>query len=247
MHYTMQRFWEIDTIRGIAICMMFVYHFFFDLTFFNIYPLPLDTIGFQVFLYPIGTLFLLLVGISLALSNQRKKQQNPTISTKSLFLTQLIRGLSIFSLGMIITVVTYLYPHQGFIRFGVLHCIGLSIILSFLFINYRIISGIFGAIIITLGILIQPITVSTSHLLWLGLKPSQFYTLDYFPLLPWFRVILIGIFIGNSLYKNNSRLYTLVDMSDKIIIKSLSYLGRHSLVIYFIHQPIILSLLYPFM
>jgi uncharacterized membrane protein len=188
-----------------------------------------------------------IVGVSLVLSNQRKKQHNPNISTHQLFLSQLYRGLTIFTLGMVITVVTYFYPHEGYIRFGVLHCIGLSIILSFWFLRFRLLSAIVGVIIIIIGALVQQFTVTTSYLLWLGLKPSVFYTVDYFPLLPWFGVILLGISLGNTLFKKNSRLYSLRDLSHTGIIRSLSYLGRHSLLIYFFHQPVILLLLYPFM
>jgi uncharacterized membrane protein len=241
------RLWEIDTLRGIAICMMIIYHIFFDLTFFNVYPLPLDTLIFKLFLYPIGTLFLLIVGISLVLGDQKNTQKQSAISPYQRFRSQSIRGLSIFGVGMIITLVTYIYPHEGFIRFGVLHCIGISIILSFFYLRHRILSAVTGIIIIIIGVLIQQLTINTTILFWLGLKPPLFYTLDYFPLLPWFGVVLIGISLGNLLYKNYSRNYHLKDLSNKKTVTILSFLGRHSLLIYVFHQPIIILLLYPFM
>ena len=62
------RFWEIDLLRGIAILMMIVFHLFYDLNYFNVYKIELYS-GFSlVFVYLIGTMFFLLVGISLALS-----------------------------------------------------------------------------------------------------------------------------------------------------------------------------------
>jgi len=65
------RLWEIDFLRGIAVVMMIVFHFFYDLNFFSIYEIDLHSGPFPLFLYPIGTTFLLLVGISLSLSYSR--------------------------------------------------------------------------------------------------------------------------------------------------------------------------------
>ena len=227
--------------------MMLLYHIFFDLTFFNIYPISLRTIWFQLFLYPIGITFLNLVGISLVLSYQKRLIRYPNLSSWRLFQKNLLRGLIIFGFGMMITLITYIYPHQAYIRFGVLHCIGVSIILSFWFLRLRLISAVIGVLVIIFGIMVQPITVNTPYFLWLGLKPVGFYTLDYFPLLPWFGVVLIGISLGNTLYKNYERQFTLIDCSQSIIVRSLSFLGRHSLKIYLLHQPVILLLLYLFM
>ncbi|MCX6818607.1 MAG: heparan-alpha-glucosaminide N-acetyltransferase domain-containing protein, partial [Candidatus Aenigmarchaeota archaeon] len=62
----------------------------------------------------------------------------------------------------------------------------------------------------------------------------------YFPILPWFGVILIGIFFGNKLYPNAKRSFNIIDLSKFRIIKLLSFLGRHSLFIYLLHQPVII-------
>jgi uncharacterized membrane protein len=185
------------------------------------------------------------VGISLVISDQRYQRLYPNQQVKERFKKTLFRGMLIFSCGMLITVITYLYPHQGFIRFGVLHCIGVSIVLSFWFVRNRWLAAITGIMFIIIGILFRPLSVDTSLLLWLGLKPVGFYTLDYFPLLPWFGVILLGIGLGNTLYNKYSRNYQLVDLSENGIVKTLSFIGRHSLMIYLLHQPVILLLLYP--
>ncbi len=234
------RFWEIDFLRGIAIIMMIIYHFFYDLNFFNVYNFALHSTAFNLFLYPIGSLFLLLVGISLTLSYNKSKN---SLTKKESITKFLLRGLKIFALGLIITLATWIYLGEGYIVFGVLHCIGLSIILSAFFVNKKYLNLILGLILIITGIFLQTMTFDFNYLLWLGLMPENFYTVDYFPLLPWFGVVLIGIALGNILYSDYKRRFNLVDMSYLKIIKVLGYLGRNSLIIYFLHQPILIGLI----
>jgi uncharacterized membrane protein len=235
---TRGRFWEIDLLRGIAIIMMIVFHFLYDLNYFNIYNLDLYSGYLLIYLYGIGTIFILLVGISLTLSYSRVQK---TFSKMKIQLKFLKRGLFIFGLGLLITVVSWFYLGEGFIVFGVLHCIGISIILAIPFLKFRYINLSIGIILVILGIILSRFTFNFNWFLWLGFVPSNFYTVDYFPLLPWFGVVLIGLFIGNSLYQNYERKFKLKNLDDLRLIRFLGYLGRHSLIIYFIHQPIILT------
>lgn len=238
------RFWEIDLLRGIAILMMIAYHLFFDLNYFGVYTTDLYSLPVLLFLYPIGTMFLLLVGISLTLSYTRVQQ---TLTPRQIQKKFFLRGASIFGFGLLITMITWVYPHNGFIMFGVLHCIGLSIILAYPLIRYRWASLVLGITCIITGIFLYTmVTVDFSWLLWLGFMPVPFYTLDYFPLLPWFGVVLIGVFLGNSLYQKNTRKFSLKDYSQFVVNRGICFLGRHSLVIYLLHQLIIVGLLYAF-
>jgi len=237
-----ERFWEIDALRGIAILMMITYHVIFDLNYFGFTTTDLYSLPALLFLYPIGTLFLLLVGVSLTLSYNRVKQ---TFTPDQLLLKYLKRGGSIFGLGLLITLVTWIYPHEGFIIFGILHCIGLSILLTYPFIRFRLTVAVVGVLCISVGVVLQTmVTVEFPWLLWLGFIPTQFYTLDYFPLLPWSGMVLIGIFLGNTLYQNNTRTFHLKNYSRFIINRLLCFLGRHSLIIYLLHQLIIVGILY---
>ena len=237
-----ERFWEIDALRGIAILMMITYHVIFDLNYFGFTSTDLNAPPVFFFLYPIGTMFLLLVGISLTLSYARVKD---TLTKNQLRIKYLKRGSGIFGLGLIITLVTWVYPHNGYIVFGVLHCIGLSILLAYPFIRSRLPAFLCGILCIGIGIFLRVmVTVDFPWLLWLGLVPTGFYTLDYFPLLPWFGVILIGIFIGNTVYKRNTRVFAIKDHSRLIVSRFPCFLGRHSLIIYLLHQLVIVGILY---
>jgi uncharacterized membrane protein len=195
-------------------------------------------------LYPISTTFLLLVGISLTVSYSRAQKN---LSKQRLPLKFLRRGAGVFGLGLLITLVTWVYPHDGYIVFGVLHCIGLSILLAYPFIRFRNLPLILGILFVVLGVFLRiTVVVDFPWLVWLGFVPFHFYTLDYFPLLPWFGVVLIGVFLGNSLYQNNKRNFSLKDYSQFIGSRGLCFLGRHSLIIYLLHQLIIVGLLYLF-
>lgn len=224
--------------------MMIIYHIIFDLNYFKIYNINLSSLPLRFFLYTIGTMFLVIVGISLYISYLKAKQN---LTEKQLKIKYIRRGSMIFGLGILITTVTWVYPHEGFILFGILHCIGLSIILAYLFLKLYFENLILGIIFIIAGILLMPFTFDFNYLLFLGFTPDNFYTLDFFPLLPWFGIILIGIFIGNSLYKEDKRRFNLSDLSSRSFIKDLSFLGRHSLLIYLVHQPIIVGFILLFL
>lgn len=237
-----QRFWEIDALRGIAILMMITYHVLFDLNYFGFTSTDLNSPPALIFLYPVGSLFFLLVGLSLTLSYNHVKN---TLTKTQFQIKYLKRGTRIFGLGLLITLVTWVYPHDGYIIFGVLHCIGLSILLAYPFLNTRHSALLAGLCCIVIGIILRfSGPVDFPWLLWLGFVPTSFYTLDYFPLLPWFGVVLIGIFLGNTLYKNNTRIFTLKEAPRFIGVRLLCFLGRHSLVIYLLHQLIIVGILY---
>lgn len=238
------RFWEIDTFRGVAIIMMIIYHIIFDLNYFKIYDTNLSFLPLRFFLYSIGTIFLLIVGISLHISYSKAKQN---LTEKQLKIKFIKRGSMIFGLGIFITMATWVYPHAGFILFGILHCIGLSIILAYPFLRLNVENLILGVIFIIVGIFLMQLTFDFNYLLFLGFTADNFYTLDFFPLLPWFGIVLIGMFIGKSLYKDDKRRFNLSDLSNNFFVKKLSFLGQHSLLIYLVHQPIIVGFILLFL
>jgi uncharacterized membrane protein len=238
-----KRFWEIDFLRGIAVTMMIIFHILFDLNFFGIYKMELYSGFLLVFVYSIGTIFILLVGVSLTLSYARAEK---TLTKKELHVKYLTRGLKVFGLGLVVTLATWLYLPRGFIVFGVLHCIGISIILAYPLLRFRFQNVLVGLILILIGIVLETVRFDFYWLLWLGFTPAGFYTVDYFPLLPWFGVVLLGICLGNVLYPNYKRWFKLRDYSYMNSIRLFCFLGRHSLIIYFLHQPVLIGLIHLF-
>ena len=234
-----ERFWEVDAARGVAILMMAVYHTMYDLDTFGGYGIP-STSGFwRFFADATAFSFLFLVGVSLAISHARARARKPE---GSLFGKHLIRGLFVFGWGMVLTVVS-LVLGMGVIAFGILHLIGASIILAYPFLNLRIPNLLIGLAVAAAGIYVQSLhLVSESPwLLPFGIIPEGWMMPDYRPLLPWFGVVLIGLFAGNAVYGSGRS--PLGSSRGPWVAQPLQFLGRWSLVFYLVHQPIIVATL----
>jgi len=234
-----KRYWEIDFFRGVAIIAMVFFHFLFDLNFFKAYNFDLFSGIFWLIGRFSGFSFLILVGLSLTISYSKSKK---SLLGKELFFKYFFRGTRVFSLGLLITMLTLLFVPQGTIVFGILHLIGSSIILAFPFLEKKYFSLFFGAIVFSLGLFLQQFSFSFPWLLWLGFYPAGFYTFDYYPLLPWFGVVLFGVFLGNMLYPQAKPIFLPPDFSKAFPISFLSLLGRHSLLLYFLHQLILIPI-----
>ncbi len=234
------RFWEIDCLRGLAVVLMIFFHFVTDLDFLRVWDVELYSGFWWFFPRAIAATFILLVGTSLTLSLARVRQTR--LAGARLYPKYLKRGLVIFSWGLVITLGTWLLYPQGFVIFGILHFIGVAIILAYPFLRFRYGNLVLGVILIALGVYLEGLTVGFPWLVWLGLRPRHFHTVDYFPLLPWFGVVLIGVFLGHTLYPGYTRRFRLPDGSNLALVRGFGFLGRHSLLIYLIHQPILLAL-----
>jgi len=236
-----ERFWEIDFLRGLAIVMMILFHLVYDLDFLGIWDVDLRSGFWLYFAITIASTFFLLVGVSLTLSHSRVKKAQMAGGKSPI--EYLKRGLMIFSWGLIITLVTWFLLRERVVVFGVLHSIGVSIILAYPFLKLRFWNLLLGVVFITLGIYLTNFTFEFFWLVWLGLRPAHFYTIDYFPILPWFGLVLIGLFLGNLLYPDYTRRFRLCDLASLSFVRLFRFLGRHSLLIYLIHQPILIALL----
>lgn len=211
--------------------MMLVSNFIFDLFYFvGIFD---PQAGFPAwFARATAGLFVLLVGVSLTLSYARPAAQRLG------FRKYLRRGGEIFGLGMLITISTWLAVGREFVVFGILHLIGVGIILSYPFLRHRRLSLFCGLVIACAGFGAGRVIVSFPWLLWLGLQYQGFSSVDYTPLIPWLGLMLIGIFLGPYLASIGRSARRYPSLEHWRPARVLAGCGRHSLLIYFVHQPI---------
>jgi uncharacterized membrane protein len=235
------RRWEVDASRGVAFSMMALYHLLFDLHYFAGWPIAVTSGFWGGFADATAGLFLSLVGISLTLSyaRWRARQADP-------YFPHLVRrGFRILGYGFLVTLVTWLVDPRQVVLFGILHLIGVSILLAWPFLGGRLANLVLGAVLVGLGSLVEGVVLPAGFpwLLWLGLPPAGFSSFDYRPLLPWFGVVLWGIAAGNLLYPHGRPLRPLPDWSGLPPARLLAWLGRHALVLYLVHQPVMIALL----
>jgi len=178
-----------------------------------------------------ASVFMLLAAISLTISYSRAKK----ISGFRL------RGLQIFGWGMVITLLTWLIAPDEYVRFGILHFFGIAFILAPFFLRFRYINLIVGAALMAIGILLWGIYFDFPWLLWL--MPYSFATLDYWPLVPWFGLFLVGMFAGKMLYPQGNRRFNIPDFSHPVA-SALTFPGRHPLVMYIAHWPILIGIMF---
>ncbi|TAJ45032.1 heparan-alpha-glucosaminide N-acetyltransferase [Methanofollis fontis] len=233
-----RRFAEIDLVRGVAIVMMVIYHLLFDLAFLGLAGIPVLTGFWRVFALVTATLFIMLAGISLPISYARRREREVGFD---LVVDYAKRGGKIIGFGVCASVATWIFLGEGFIVFGILHLIGTAIILAPFYLPL-------GRLNIPLGIgfVLAAIPLQGVYGPWwlipFGIHPASFYSVDYVPIIPWMGAALIGVGIGSLLYRDGHRQFSL-SLPENAPTNALCIMGRHSLAIYLVHQPLIVALL----
>lgn len=214
--------------------MMFVFHFSYDLTFFGYLDINfLEEPFWANFRRFIVSSFLLLVGISIILAN--RKPLNTKHFTRRLIL--LIGYALLVSLGSY-----FMFP-ESYIYFGILHFIAVASVLGLLFRKFYWFNLAFGIGLVLLDTFYSNVFFNDPAINWLGLMTHLPHTEDYVPLIPWFGVVLIGMFIGKTLFTDNNTPTWLIWKATNPVTKTLAFGGQHSLHIYILHQPIFIGLI----
>ena len=223
----------IDALRGFAICLMIVYHFSFDLRFFQVTHADFEHdpfwLGFRALI--VGS-FMALVGISLVLADLAG-----TAPAKFWKRIALIAGCALAA-----SVGSYLlFPHT-YIFFGILHCIAVTSVLAWPFARRPRFALLLGLAIVIAGLTLAQPAFDQRALSWLGFTTMKPATEDYVPLAPWAGVAFIGIAVGCALAAREFR--GLAQLPLAAAPRWLQWLGRHSLAVYMVHQPLLLGLLW---
>lgn len=212
---------------------MVIFHFCFDLRYFNLvdWNVP-NGDGWWQFRYFILTLFIGAMGASLWVTEFRGRRSGALLR-RSLVLGAAAGAISLMSLVV--------FP-QSWIYFGILHFMFAASLICLPLAGKPILAAVLGAVVIALSLagLLSP--------LWPFQYIDRFlpaYTEDFVPLFPWLGVAFLGIAAG-ALAHRGAQQFTLSNMISRALAP-LAFAGRHSLTIYLLHQPVLFALIYLFL
>ncbi len=234
----------LDVLRGSAVVAMIIYHFGYDLNHFG--WLQQDLIHdwrWRLARTLILSSFLLAAGMSLALAEQHGVARRQ----------RWLRIGRIAGAALLVTGGSWLMFPNSAIWFGVLHALAVMSLILLLRPCPAPLAGLLGLVALALGNLFAHEMFNQPALAWIGGMTRLPITEDYVPLLPWFGVCLIGYaFMKQRLQQASARTASPVGRASAPQSRSvglkpdlLIWLGRHSLAIYLLHQPLLLGLLYP--
>ena len=232
----------MDEIRGFAIICMVFFHAFYTMNF--LFNMKLGRILMRFFepasiYFACG--FIVISGISSCLSRSNMK-----------------RGIKLFGISLLLTVVTCIIGNDCEIYFGILHLLSVCMMLSSLLMPMinKIPVPIGVAINALLYYMTYDISIGQLHIPFMadvtvpnffyksnllapfGMYANGFYSADYYPLLPFAFMFFIGVFIGR--YAKQGKFPKFMY---KRRVPFFSYVGKHTLIIYIAHQPIIYALI----
>jgi len=227
----------IDFLRGFALLLMFIYHFCFDLNYFQFIQTNFYTnLGWIYFRIIIVSLFLWLVGVSLWLATH-----------KGINLPRYLKRLAmLLAAAIIVSISSYITFPASYIFFGILHFILLASIIGLLFIRFYYINLTLGLILIFIGTFVSHQSFNHDALQWFGLMTHKPITEDYVPFIPWFGVVLLGIFSSQFIFKHQHLKFFSQWQEKNRLQQTLCCMGRHSLLIYLVHQPLFMGILFIF-
>jgi uncharacterized membrane protein len=229
------RFQLVDALRGAAIVMMFSFHFSFDLNYFGFIHTDFYRNPFWLnYRILIVSTFLSVMGMSLYLAHYKGLQTHKYLRR----LAVLIACAALVSLG------SYLAFPNSMIFFGILHFIAVATILGLPFVRLYWTNLILGVAIIVIGSQVHLAFFDQAPWQWIGMMTHKPITEDYVPLFPWFGIVLLGIFFARWAYTEQHFAGFSRWQSDLGVVRGLRLGGRHSLLIYMVHQPIFIGLLY---
>lgn len=214
------RYRLLDELRGLNLISMMLYHGMWDVVFlFGI--TQKWYIGRPGFLWQqsICWVFILLSGFCLPMGRHPFK-----------------RGAVVFGAGALVTAVTLLFLPEDVVWFGVLTLLGSSMLITALFwVTYPTMRGFWN---LPGGRLALPQALYANGLTaYLGFMPKDFFSTDYFPLLPWLFLFWVGYFLHQLAGRAG------MEPLRRSVCPPLGWMGRHSLVLYLLHQPVILGVL----
>ncbi len=217
----------LDIFRGVALLLMMMYHFTYDLNYFGFIHQDMNyNSTFLLIRYTIITIFLLSVGMSLMLVHQNGIRWHS--------IRKRIIQLGVASL--VVSLATYFIFPTSWIYFGILHFILVASLMILPLLHFpKTVTLI--AILILVGSATKIIGMEWLFNLLQAPLHLPPYTEDLVPLVPWVAVVLLGInLVQYNLHHQifSTKIFTL----NTLLHRTLKRMGQHSLAIYLIHQGV---------
>ncbi len=232
------RIYLLDEIRALALIGMIVYHTAYDLRYLFGVSFDFQSFGWNTLQKAVCCTFIVIAGISTRLSKKPLKH-----------------GIVVFAAGLLMTAGTAFFIPDQIIVFGILHFLGISMMIAYLFrkgiqkanaplgilfslVLFFACIGINRGTVVFGKVLVPPLFYTNTLTAILGFPPKGFASADYFPLLPWLFLFLTGCFLGKYFKERK-----IPDFFFKQHSRFLSVIGSNTLVIYILHQPVIYAAL----
>ena len=227
----------LDQARGVAILAMVIYHALWDGLLFGLITWsPERDAAMRIAAQLIATSFLVIVGLSMALTDAKSEQVVWRTRPFWRRFAAIAAGAALVSLG------TFFALPQAPIYFGILHHIALASVILALVLPWHPFFMVAGAALIVIAndrVALEALNAPAT--IWLGFGTRAPVTADWVPLVPWLAAGLIGLAIGKQWVlpwlKNRPSLGS-ANPRD-----ALAFAGRHSLIIYLAHQPILIGII----
>lgn len=219
-----------DVARGAAIVAMVVYHAAFDLWQANLIAVDVPgDLGWKVLARLIAGSFLALVGVSLVLATRNGFNRGAFLRRLAFVLI----GAALVSLS------TWWFEPRTWVFFGILHLIAVASVLALPFLRLPGIAvGAAAVFFLALPWVFRSGVFNAGPLLWLGLYTEPPTSVDFTPLFPWFGVVLAGILLGRLILAKGGPLWR---WQPGAPLSWLGVAGRWSLIIYLLHQPLLVG------
>ena len=234
------RYALLDELRGLDLVSMMLYHACWDMMFlFGIWMDWYAGMPGRLWQQTICWVFILLSGFCAPFGRY-----------------MLRRGVTVFAAGALVTAVTLVFMPGDRVIFGVLTFLGTAMLLT------GVLEPLLKKVMSAVGLAVSAVLFALTYHLderWLGFgglrlalpdawyanyftaffgfPPFDFYSTDYFALLPWLFLFWAGYFLHGVV--GRARMEPL----RRSVCPALGWMGRHSLVLYLLHQPVIYGVL----